>query len=348
MTSKESTLRSLRANQDLIAEHIVDQQLRGLNFSESRRQVSIRDATENIRQLADAIELESQITFNGYIVWLNDVLKGYGFDQSLLIDHLTLLVDYIEEYFAEDVGEMVRTYVFAAIAVVNTEGQAEQSFLENCGEYRDYAQTYLLALIEARRNDAVELILSAVNRENVSIEDLYIKIFTNVLYEIGRLWQSQRINVGQEHFATVVTQYIMSMLYEKIFTKELKTVKMMGVCVGDELHEIGIRMVCDIFEMNNWDSYYLGANVPLESIIGELERIKPQVLALSATTAHRVPQCIEIIKAIKVKTSGTKIIVGGRPFNMDPGLWVRVGADGHSVDAVGAVKLAQRLVNERV
>lgn len=348
MTSKESTLKILRENQDLIADHIVDQQLRGLNFSESRRQVSIRDAKENIKQLADAIDLESQITFNGYMVWLNDVLKGYGFDQTLLIDHLRLLVAYVEEYYDEDVGEMVRTFVLAAIAAVKAEGEAEQSFLENCGEYRDYAQTYLLALIEARRNDAVELILGAVNQENVSIEDLYIKIFTNVLYEIGRLWQSQRINVGQEHFATVVTQYIMSMLYEKIFTKELKTVKMMGVCVGDELHEIGIRMVCDIFELNNWDSYYLGANVPLESMIGELERIKPQVLALSATTAHRVPQCIEIIKAIKAQTPGIKIIVGGRPFNMDLDLWVKIGADGHSVDAVGAVKLAQRLVNESV
>lgn len=120
----------------------------------------------------------------------------------------------------------------------------------------------------------------------------------------------------------------------------------MGVCVGDELHEIGIRMVCDIFELNNWDSYYLGASVPLESMIGELERIKPHVLALSATTIHRVPQCVEIIKAIKAKAPGIKVIVGGRPFNIDRDLWVKIGADGHSVDALGAVKLAQRLVKE--
>ncbi|WP_373483410.1 hypothetical protein [Acetobacterium sp.] len=53
--------------------------------------------------------------------------------------------------------------------------------MENCGEYQEYAQTYLVALVEARRNDAIELILIAVNKENVSIEDLYIKIFTNVL-----------------------------------------------------------------------------------------------------------------------------------------------------------------------
>lgn len=106
---------------------------------------------------------------------------------------------------------------------------SEQSFLDNCGEFGEYAQTYLKALMEARRNDAIAIIMNAVNNEKVGIEDLYIKIFTNVLYEIGRLWQSRQISVGQEHFATAVTQYVMSMLYEKIFTSEQKTDKMMGV-----------------------------------------------------------------------------------------------------------------------
>lgn len=346
MTIKERTLSILREKEDLIAEHIVNQQLMGLNFSETRRQVSIRDAKENIKQLADAIEIESQMTFNAYIVWLNEVLKGYGFDRTLLIDHLTLLVNYIVECYEEEVGETIKIFITNAIDAVNVEVDAEQSHLENCGEYNEYAQTYLMALVEARRDDAIEIILSAVNKGHVSIEDLYIKIFTNVLYEIGRLWQTRRINVGQEHFATIVTQYLMSLFYEKIFTKEKKAYKVMGICAGEELHEIGIRMVCDIFELKYWDSYYLGANVPLESIISELERIKPDVLALSATTARRVLQCFEIIKKIKETSPGIKIIVGGRPFNIDSDLWIKIGADGHSFDAVGAVKLAQRLVNE--
>lgn len=286
------------------------------------------------------------MTFNTYVIWLNEILKGYGFDRSFLIDHLTLLGDYVVENYRVDVGTMIAAYLTKAIAAVNGEVAAEQSFLDNCGEFGEYAQTYLKALMEARRDDAIAIIMNAVNNEKVGIEDLYIKIFTNVLYEIGRLWQNRQISVGQEHFATAVTQYVMSMLYEKIFTSEPKTDKMMGVCVGEELHEIGIRMVCDLFELKSWDSYYLGANVPLDSIISEMERIKPDVLALSATTAGRVPQCFEIIKVIKATSSGVKIIVGGRPFNVDPELWLKIGADGHSSDAVGAVALARRLVNE--
>lgn len=37
MITKENTLRILSENEEVIAEHIVNQQLVGLNFSESRR-----------------------------------------------------------------------------------------------------------------------------------------------------------------------------------------------------------------------------------------------------------------------------------------------------------------------
>lgn len=32
-------------------------------------------------------------------------------------------------------------------------------------------------------------------------------------------------------------------------------------------HEIGMRMVADFFEMEGWDTYYLGANTPTRSIL---------------------------------------------------------------------------------
>lgn len=36
--------------------------------------------------------------------------------------------------------------------------------------------------------------------------------------------------------------------------------------MGSELHEIGARMVADLFEYHGWDSIYLGAVVPAEAI----------------------------------------------------------------------------------
>jgi hypothetical protein len=35
-----------------------------------------------------------------------------------------------------------------------------------------------------------------------------------------------------------------------------------AACVSGELHEIGVRMLCDLLEMEGWNTIYLGANVP--------------------------------------------------------------------------------------
>jgi methanogenic corrinoid protein MtbC1 len=43
--------------------------------------------------------------------------------------------------------------------------------------------------------------------------------------------------------------------------------------------------------------------------------------------------------------SQARIIVGGRPFNLEPDLWQTVGADGWAQDAGQAVAVVQQLTH---
>ncbi|MDZ7776615.1 MAG: hypothetical protein U5L09_13885 [Bacteroidales bacterium] len=54
----------------------------------------------------------------------------------------------------------------------------------------------------------------------------------------------------------------MSQLYPYIFNSQRVGKSMVAATVGGELHEMGIRMVADFFEMEGWDTWYLGANAP--------------------------------------------------------------------------------------
>ena len=99
------------------------------------------------------------------------------------------------------------------------------------------------------------------------MRDVYLHVFQRSQYEIGRLWQSNQISVAQEHLCTAATQLIMSQLYPFIFGTERRNRRVVAACVGGDLHEIGIRMVADFFEMDGWDTFYLGANVPITDIV---------------------------------------------------------------------------------
>ena len=218
------------------------------------------------------------------------------------------------------------------------------SFLEGDAALDMLARRYLQELLQGNRQNASRLILDAVeNGEN--IKNIYTQIFQRSQYEIGRLWQTNQISVAQEHFCTAATQMIMSQLYPYIFTGERKDRRMVVSCVGGELHEIGARMVADFFEMNGWDTYFLGANTPPESILRTVEERRADVLALSATMTFHIGKVTSIIRDLRASdVHQTRVLVGGYPFNLSLELWRNVGADGYAPDAKTAIAEAERVM----
>jgi methanogenic corrinoid protein MtbC1 len=203
------------------------------------------------------------------------------------------------------------------------------------------------ALMRTDRRSASHLILSAVS-EGLSVKDVYLHVFQPVQREVGRLWQMNQISVAQEHYCTAATQMIMSQLYPRIFNGQRLDRKLVATCVSDELHELGVRMVADFFEMEGWDTYYLGANTPTPSIVQALDEHQADVLAVSATITFHVGQVRELVDHVRSSDVGhrVRILVGGYPFNVSPTLWQTVAADGYARDAQEAVVVANRWVEQ--
>ena len=206
------------------------------------------------------------------------------------------------------------------------------------------AEEYLDALLTADRVKAHRIITEALS-DGLSIRNLYLCVFQTVQHEVGRLWLINKVSVTEEHFCTAATQTIMSDLYPQIFSSRRCGKTLLAACVGSELHEIGMRMVADFFEMEGWDTYYLSAGIPQDQLLSAIEQRKPDMIALSATMTYHVAKVQELISAIRSTFSATapRIMVGGLPFNMDTGLWYTVGADVWAPDAEKAVQVALQL-----
>ena len=207
------------------------------------------------------------------------------------------------------------------------------------------AREYLDLLLRGERNAAVKLILDVVEG-GVSVREIYLQVFQPAQHEIGRLWETDSISVAQEHYCTAATQLVMSQLYSYVFSSEKIGRILVAACVGGELHEIGIRMVADFFEMEGWDTHYLGANTPVQGIVQMIETAKADILALSSTITFNITALRELIAEVKASDYGESIpvMVGGRPFNLIPELWQKVGADGYAPDALAALGAAERLL----
>jgi methylmalonyl-CoA mutase cobalamin-binding domain/chain len=209
----------------------------------------------------------------------------------------------------------------------------------------DLANQYLAALLTGDRHQATKLILDSFQQTN-NLKQIYLHVFQPVLREIGRLWQINQVTVAQEHFSTATTQLIMAQFYPYLFTSPKNGRVLVATCVGGELHEVGMRMVADFFEMEAWDTYYLGANTPAESIVRALLDRKADILGVSATMTYHISAVQNLIRAVRSAEGcrGVKILVGGYPFNLAPDLWKDIGADGFAQNAVDAATMANKLL----
>ncbi len=209
------------------------------------------------------------------------------------------------------------------------------------------AREYLTALRHGDRRKASKLILDAVNKQNISVRDVYLHVFQPALYEVGRLWQINHISVAEEHFITAATQLVMSQLYPYIFTPEKKDFVFVACSVSGELHEVGMRMVADFFEMEGWDTYYLGANTPVEAVVQAVADRRADVLGVSATMSFHLRAATQMIQAVREcsSCSKTKILVGGYCFSVSPDAWRKAGADGYAGNAMQALEMARQVLD---
>lgn len=175
---------------------------------------------------------------------------------------------------------------------------------------KEYENAFFKALVVGNRHECEE-VMKEFRKSNSSIIELYEEIFKTSLYKIGEMWEYNKISVAVEHMATSITEGLMNELLPEIMSLDIKNKKVVISCVENEEHQVGGKMVADIFEKNSWDTHYLGANTPMHELIRFCEITKPDLICLSLSVFSNVRFLIEEITAIR-EVSDVPIIIGGQ------------------------------------
>jgi len=175
--------------------------------------------------------------------------------------------------------------------------------------YRDY----LKALLAGRRlacRDMVQLLIDA----DIDLKVLYTELFQRSLYEVGALWETNRITVANEHLATAITESLLSLAYPRLFATERTGRKAVISCSANEYHQVGGKMVADIFELNGWDGHFLGANTPADAMPAFIHEVQPDVVGLSLSLPSNIEHLKRAIETIRSDFPKVDLLVGGQAF----------------------------------
>jgi methanogenic corrinoid protein MtbC1 len=303
----------------------------------------LEDVRYHLSYLIHAMSMESAVLFGNYVRWVVALMTARNIPVDDFRTNLICLRNAISKTLPE-IEPFTKEYFESATARLSDE-TALPTHITDDNPNRSLLEEYLAALIGFRRQRASEIILDAAD-SGVEIRDIYINVFQQAQYEIGRLWQINKLSVPQEHYCTAVTQQVMAQLYPYMFTAAAKPRKVVAACVQGELHEIGSRILVDFFEMSGWDTRYFGANTPTAGLVEALGQEKPDLLLVSVTMTFHLKAVSDLIQAVRKTDLGdkVKVLVGGYPFIVDPVLWHAVGADGSARDAKTTLLLADQLV----
>jgi methanogenic corrinoid protein MtbC1 len=202
---------------------------------------------------------------------------------------------------------------------------------------------YVAGLKAGDRRRAIGAIADA-HAAGVDLRTLYLAVLQPALREVGRLWECGELTVAQEHLATAITQTVMSRLAMDAPLPAAGGPTVLAACLDAERHAVGLRMLCDLLELEGWTAVYLGATVPARDLVQMIAERRPQALALSVSLP---PHLLAVRQAIsEVRSLGSPqpiVVVGGRAVT-GPEIAERLGADFTASDAGAAVEELKRRV----
>ena len=308
-----------------------------------------RDTRYNIDFLYTAYLLDDDKIMEDYAAWLYQlmasVLKGKipaGKTEEYVLEHLGTIRESVQQTMRPALKPILLHLLDVADAAVHRAAQQPMPPVGTPSRYEAEVEQYMDNLLRHNGRRAASLI-HEFTEQGIPLNDIYVEILAESMRRVGDLWHTAQITVDMEHYCTSVTQMAMAQLYPMLFSTQRKNKTLLCACPGTELHEMGARMVADLFENDGWDSVYLGAAVPEDAMLDAVETNHPDLIALSVTMPQHLMACRDVVNAIRARYPAARIAVGGKAFESTHDLWKQWPIDLYVTDARQLLQQANQL-----
>lgn len=174
-----------------------------------------------------------------------------------------------------------------------------------------------------------------------SLDDVCLNIVQPALVEIGELWLSGHVSVAVEHFSSSFVRSRLANLFHSSPHATKGPLVLVG-CAPEEYHELGAMFLALFLRRAGYRVVYLGQNVPIVSLQGMIQAMKPDAICISATRAETAGSLYQLREFLDeyAKEHGSAPILsyGGQVFNKFPHITQRLGGVYLGEDAGVAVR----------
>ena len=318
-----------------------------LRYGERARVHGIEDACYHLDFLSGALASGSIASFEHYAQWVSRVLQSRGIDPRFVVENLDQLEAALRPHLTAEEGAVITSVLSAGREACSPTLEPPHELDSSAGLHAAQ-QLFLQTALTGRRKEALQIVLEAL-RAGQAITDIYVEIIQASLYEVGRLWETNRISVAEEHMVTVIIQCVIAQVYAEITPAATSRGNIVITGIQGELHQVGANLVADVLEADGWSVCFLGTNMPPTDILQAIETNRADILGISATMLFSLPHVKELIASVRSRygAHSPRIVLGGGAFRQLPYLAAEIGADGSATDVRDVSALMQAVIEAR-
>lgn len=322
---------------------------RGTRATQDLERAGVRDAAVFfeglLEHLSIALQFDAPALFLDHVEWMALAFRAREVPVALLGDCLEALERELGTRLPAHALPPVAELLAQARALAAEPVEREVPKLEDAGPTSELARAYLLAALEGRRLDALQVVLDAA-RDGLDLATLHHEVIGRVQVELGRLWHAGELSVVEEHLVSRISEQVLSALALHLPRTPRVGRRVLVTGASGDLHDIALRMLVDRFDFAGFEPVFLGASTPSEETARAAADFEVDLVLLGAKLALHVREAAATIELLRSQpaTAHLPVIVGGRPFELAPGLAERIGASAHARDASEALALARRLL----
>jgi DNA-binding transcriptional MerR regulator len=161
---------------------------------------------------------------------------------------------------------------------------------------RSRLRTALDAFDEARAQGILDELLAAF-----TIEKVLSAVILPYLVDLGERWSRGEATVAQEHFASNLIRGRLLGIGRGWDAGDGRRAVL--ACAPGELHDLGLIAFGLTLNRKGWRITFLGPDTPVESLVDAVERLKPELVVVAATTKRRLSPLVESLGEMSRSTT---------------------------------------------
>jgi len=202
------------------------------------------------------------------------------------------------------------------------------------------------AVIQGRHKEIEDLVKAAIEGK-ASINEIVNDALIAAMDVVGQKFADKGIFVPEMLVSAITMKKGLDLIKPLLKGKETESRGTIIMCtVKGDIHDIGKNLVIMMLEGAGFHVIDLGVDITVEKLIQTVEKMKPNILGLSALLTTTMPEMKKVIEELNVRElrDHVRVMVGGAPVNA--AFAEKIGADAYGKDAVEAVEISRRFVGQ--